>query len=43
MNTYSDKNFENIIKEKEKIFDVEFVDCVFENCKFTECDLIACS
>ena len=39
MQTFSDKNFKDLTIEKENIFDMEFVDCVFENCKFSECHL----
>ena len=33
MNFINDENYIDIIKEKTNIYDFEFVDCVFENCK----------
>ncbi len=43
MQIVSDKNFKDITIDKENIFDIEFLDCVFENCKFNECILVNCT
>ena len=43
MKSFSDKKFTDVLKDRDKIEDCEFIDCVFEKCKFTECSFIDCT
>lgn len=42
MKSFSNKKFTDVLKDRDKIEDCEFIDCVFEKCKFTECSFIGC-